>query len=84
MQEYQAVSAGTFAQHQDGMSLTVLSLLDDTGFEGGGTQFWLEQVAISATAHHLHRTELYLCNGRPVRTSHIHDLNHPNIVLFFL
>ena len=48
-QEYSSIDGliryrhgGSFAKHQDTMALTVLCLLDDKGFEGGGTEFWEE------------------------------------------
>ena len=34
---------GGFEKHKDTMALTVLCLLDDQGFEGGGTEYWAEE-----------------------------------------
>ena len=33
---------GAFETHRDEQTMTVLCLLDDQGFEGGGTEFWAE------------------------------------------
>ena len=35
-------SGGCFPKHQDESWMSVLCLLDDQGFEGGGTDFWVE------------------------------------------
>jgi hypothetical protein len=36
-------TGGMFAKHKDGMAMTVLCLLDDLGYEGGGTEYWAEE-----------------------------------------
>ena len=39
---------GSFPKHQDEIEMSVLCLLDDDGFEGGGTDFWAEDASNQA------------------------------------
>ena len=38
-------AGGYFGKHRDTMDVSVLCLLDDKGFEGGGTEFWAEELS---------------------------------------
>ena len=50
-------AGGSFARHKDGMSMTVLCLLDTEGFEGGGTSFWIQDKVEEQPAVTLHAQE---------------------------